>query len=75
MISNNYNFSSTENANYGGSFEANGISNINYNFNDASANNWVTTQTTETTTTQYNNYNVPMEGSDFTGSQQIQYGI
>ena len=75
MIGNNYNFSSTENANYGGSFEANGISNINYNFNDASANNWVTTQTTETTTTQYNNYNVPMEGSDFTGSQQIQYGI
>ena len=74
----NYNFNTSEIVNYGGSFDVNGIidnNNINnstYNFDSTNGQNWVTTQTTETTTTQYNNYDASMGGgSNYLVSQQI----
>ena len=76
---NDYNINISENVNYGGNIESNGtidnnyISN-NYTFSETNGNNWVTNQTTETTTTEYNNnYNIPMEGATYQEVQQTQY--
>ena len=82
IIGNNYgsdyNFNTGENISYGGNFDSNGIidNNIitNNNYNDINNidNNWITTQTTETTTTQYNNnHSVPIVSSNYIGNEQI----
>ena len=61
-----YNYNISGNANYNtGIIDSNGIS--GNNFTDINGSNWVTTQTTETTTTQ--NYSYPVEGSAFMTSQ------
>ena len=76
-----YNFSSSGNGNVVSGIDINGINGNNFNmdnFNNAgNGNNYFTTQTTETTTTTtYNqSYNVPMEGSTFEGTQEVQYNI
>ena len=89
IISNNYsseyNYSSGGNMNYTGNYGTNGISdnNVNYgeytatsNINYGDGGNWSTTQTTQTTTTQYNtSYGFPSQDSNYLGSQQMQYGV
>ena len=88
IISNNYseyNYSSGGNINSNGNYGTNGINdnNVNYgeytatnNINYSDGNNWTTTQTTETTTTQYNtSYGFPTQDSNYLGSQQIKFGV
>jgi len=89
IISNNYsseyNYSSGGNIISNGNYGTNGINdnNVNYgeytatnNINYGDGSNWTTTQTTETTTTQYNtSYGFPTQNSNYLGSQQIQFGV
>ena len=75
-----YNFSSSGDGNAISGVDINGVSNNNFNMANfttvSNGNNYFTTQTTETTTTQYNqSYNVPIEVTNLEGNQQVQYSV